>query len=211
MRVFSTFAACFSRCSVSHTPLASPLSVQVVRVPAQHRPVPGPHGGRPGPRQPLGAHPDVPAEHAVPAPAGRGQVRLVLGTWGGRWWGRGHGFGPHGFVTAAAAGAGLSLQQQSERSQLRGASVSFELSRMFVSGDERPAQGHPIVGATGECQLCRSHWPVCDASVRGGTQPCLSLRRAAGLCATWLTEGSACHGVAMPAAVRAALPSGTRG
>ncbi|XP_070284707.1 peroxidasin homolog isoform X3 [Myotis yumanensis] len=53
----------------------------VVRVPPQHRPVPGPHGGGPGAGQPPGAHAHVPAQHAVPAPAGRGQA-VVREPWG---------------------------------------------------------------------------------------------------------------------------------
>ena len=47
---------------------------QAVRLPAQHRPVPGPQGGGPGAWQPPGTHLDVSAEHAVQAPSGRGQV-----------------------------------------------------------------------------------------------------------------------------------------
>ena len=48
--------------------------LQAVRLPTQHRPVPGPHGGGPGARQPPGTHLDVSAQHAVQAPSGRGQV-----------------------------------------------------------------------------------------------------------------------------------------
>lgn len=53
----------------------------------------------------------------------------------------------------------------------------------------RTAQGHPVVGAQG------------SPSSAGRTGP------SAGPRATWLSEGSVSRGVAMPASVRAALPS----
>lgn len=70
---FSCLLCFISGSCARHTQL-SPCLSQAIWLDTQHRSVPGPHGGRPGPRQPLGAHTHVPAQHTVPTPAGWRQV-----------------------------------------------------------------------------------------------------------------------------------------
>lgn len=99
------------------------------------------------------------------------------GCWGGRWWGRGHSFSPRGSVTAAAVGAGSSLQRQSELSPTQ---RCFRVLSAFenVCFWGRTAQGHPQ-GHAGRSAGPRSvvgHSPACRYAGPWGCVPRGSLK-----------------------------------